>query len=221
MPPRLSMTASLRSSARPSRLGSADLAPIFEKSRVRLRRPRISHCNTAASGQMAGAGAAPVASRTGLSQHLAGLAAGGAALRSAGCRLAATACASRPPKDDITLSQNRHPLPGSPLLFSLSPSRIPPSSLTTNATQPPLLNPSPHTNLATMSSGGKSGGKAGDASTKAQSRSAKAGLQFPVGRIHRLLRKGRTGKHQQGDGGEGGNVFHKVKPLFERAIDPF
>ncbi|WFD30124.1 histone H2A [Malassezia sp. CBS 17886] len=42
-----------------------------------------------------------------------------------------------------------------------------------------------------MSSGGKSGGKAGDASTsKTQSRSAKAGLQFPVGRIHRLLRKG-------------------------------
>ncbi|KAL8278432.1 hypothetical protein RQP46_000777 [Phenoliferia psychrophenolica] len=43
-----------------------------------------------------------------------------------------------------------------------------------------------------MSSGGKSGGKAGaDASGgKAQSRSAKAGLQFPVGRIHRLLRKG-------------------------------
>ncbi|KAL8280375.1 hypothetical protein RQP46_007292 [Phenoliferia psychrophenolica] len=43
-----------------------------------------------------------------------------------------------------------------------------------------------------MSSGGKSGGKAGgDASSgKAQSRSAKAGLQFPVGRIHRLLRKG-------------------------------
>ena len=39
-------------------------------------------------------------------------------------------------------------------------------------------------------SGGKSGGKAGDASSKTQSRSAKAGLQFPVGRIHRLLRKG-------------------------------
>ena len=36
---------------------------------------------------------------------------------------------------------------------------------------------------------GKSGGKAGDAS-KAQSRSAKAGLQFPVGRIHRLLKRG-------------------------------
>ena len=40
-------------------------------------------------------------------------------------------------------------------------------------------------------SGGKSGGKAGAASSsKTQSRSAKAGLQFPVGRIHRLLRKG-------------------------------
>ncbi|KAH0835915.1 histone H2A [Lanmaoa asiatica] len=36
---------------------------------------------------------------------------------------------------------------------------------------------------------GKSGGKAG-AEGKAQSRSAKAGLQFPVGRVHRLLKKG-------------------------------
>jgi len=39
---------------------------------------------------------------------------------------------------------------------------------------------------------GKSGGKAGtvgDAS-KSQSRSTKAGLQFPVGRVHRLLKKG-------------------------------
>ncbi|KAJ3551112.1 hypothetical protein NM688_g4926 [Phlebia brevispora] len=36
----------------------------------------------------------------------------------------------------------------------------------------------------------KSGGKAGDASGKSQSRSAKAGLQFPVGRVHRLLKKG-------------------------------
>ncbi|KAM0787811.1 hypothetical protein ACM66B_003865 [Microbotryomycetes sp. NB124-2] len=42
-----------------------------------------------------------------------------------------------------------------------------------------------------MSSGGKSGGKAGAAAgDKAQSRSSKAGLQFPVGRIHRLLRRG-------------------------------
>ncbi|THH06024.1 hypothetical protein EW145_g4365 [Phellinidium pouzarii] len=36
---------------------------------------------------------------------------------------------------------------------------------------------------------GKSGGKAG-AEGKSQSRSAKAGLQFPVGRIHRLLKRG-------------------------------
>ena len=36
---------------------------------------------------------------------------------------------------------------------------------------------------------GKSGGKAG-ADGKAQSRSQKAGLQFPVGRIHRLLKRG-------------------------------
>ncbi|TXT15692.1 hypothetical protein VHUM_00195 [Vanrija humicola] len=40
-----------------------------------------------------------------------------------------------------------------------------------------------------MSSGGKSGGKAG-AEHKSSSRSARAGLQFPVGRIHRLLKKG-------------------------------
>jgi len=40
------------------------------------------------------------------------------------------------------------------------------------------------------SSGGKSGGKSGASDSKAQSRSAKAGLQFPVGRIHRHLRKG-------------------------------
>ncbi|PSR99306.1 hypothetical protein EW026_g1220 [Hermanssonia centrifuga] len=37
----------------------------------------------------------------------------------------------------------------------------------------------------------KSGGKAsGEATGKSQSRSAKAGLQFPVGRVHRLLKKG-------------------------------
>jgi hypothetical protein len=39
--------------------------------------------------------------------------------------------------------------------------------------------------------GGKSkGGKASGGDGKSQSRSAKAGLQFPVGRIHRLLKKG-------------------------------
>jgi histone H2A len=39
---------------------------------------------------------------------------------------------------------------------------------------------------------GKSGGKVvgGDSTSKSQSRSAKAGLQFPVGRVHRLLKKG-------------------------------
>ncbi|KAL8276104.1 hypothetical protein RQP46_011486 [Phenoliferia psychrophenolica] len=45
-----------------------------------------------------------------------------------------------------------------------------------------------------QAAGGKSGGKAtsndGHGPRKAQSRSAKAGLQFPVGRIHRLLKKG-------------------------------
>ncbi|KAK1457926.1 histone H2A, partial [Colletotrichum cuscutae] len=41
----------------------------------------------------------------------------------------------------------------------------------------------------TMTGGGKSGGKA-SGSKNAQSRSSKAGLAFPVGRVHRLLRKG-------------------------------
>ncbi|CAD6577316.1 MAG: histone H2A [Tremellales sp. Tagirdzhanova-0007] len=40
-----------------------------------------------------------------------------------------------------------------------------------------------------MSSGGKSGGKSGS-DAKSSSRSSKAGLQFPVGRIHRLLKRG-------------------------------
>ena len=34
------------------------------------------------------------------------------------------------------------------------------------------------------------GGKTGSAAKASQSRSAKAGLTFPVGRVHRLLRKG-------------------------------
>jgi histone H2A len=37
--------------------------------------------------------------------------------------------------------------------------------------------------------GGK-GGKAKDSGAQSRSRSMRAGLQFPVGRIHRLLRKG-------------------------------
>jgi len=36
----------------------------------------------------------------------------------------------------------------------------------------------------------KSGKAAGGEPAKSQSRSAKAGLQFPVGRVHRLLKKG-------------------------------
>lgn len=39
-------------------------------------------------------------------------------------------------------------------------------------------------------SGGKSGGKAASSAKPSQSRSSKAGLIFPVGRVHRLLRKG-------------------------------
>nr|7DLX_A Chain A, Histone H2B,Histone H2A [Saccharomyces cerevisiae RM11-1a]7DLX_B Chain B, Histone H2B,Histone H2A [Saccharomyces cerevisiae RM11-1a]7DLX_C Chain C, Histone H2B,Histone H2A [Saccharomyces cerevisiae RM11-1a]7DLX_D Chain D, Histone H2B,Histone H2A [Saccharomyces cerevisiae RM11-1a]7DLX_E Chain E, Histone H2B,Histone H2A [Saccharomyces cerevisiae RM11-1a]7DLX_F Chain F, Histone H2B,Histone H2A [Saccharomyces cerevisiae RM11-1a]7DLX_G Chain G, Histone H2B,Histone H2A [Saccharomyces ce len=42
---------------------------------------------------------------------------------------------------------------------------------------------------STQASGGK-GGKAGSAAKASQSRSAKAGLTFPVGRVHRLLRRG-------------------------------
>ncbi|KAK0552832.1 histone H2A [Tilletia horrida] len=37
---------------------------------------------------------------------------------------------------------------------------------------------------------GKTGGKAGESTTKSTTRSAKAGLQFPVGRIHRILKNG-------------------------------
>ncbi|GAA5909257.1 hypothetical protein JCM8208_005625 [Rhodotorula glutinis] len=48
--------------------------------------------------------------------------------------------------------------------------------------------------MTAKSSGGKSsGGKDGDKKTR-PSRSAKAGLQFPVGRIHRFLRKGAYAK---------------------------
>merc|ERR1712105_374179 len=40
------------------------------------------------------------------------------------------------------------------------------------------------------SRGSAKGGKGGKVKNKAKSRSSRAGLQFPVGRIHRLLRKG-------------------------------
>ncbi|XP_043100705.1 histone H2A-like [Puntigrus tetrazona] len=42
-----------------------------------------------------------------------------------------------------------------------------------------------------MSGRGKTGGKA---RAKAKTRSSRAGLQFPVGRVHRLLRKGNYGE---------------------------
>ncbi|XP_059702614.1 histone H2A.J-like [Haemorhous mexicanus] len=47
---------------------------------------------------------------------------------------------------------------------------------------PPLF-----VNASSMSGRGKQGGKV---RAKAKSRSSRAGLQFPVGRVHRLLRKG-------------------------------
>ena len=37
-------------------------------------------------------------------------------------------------------------------------------------------------------------GKGGKSKSKSKSRSSRAGLQFPVGRIHRLLRKGNYGQ---------------------------
>merc|ERR1712087_1018294 len=57
----------------------------------------------------------------------------------------------------------------------------------TNLTTPPK---SPQLHKSIKMTGGKSGGKASGAKSSAQSRSSKAGLAFPVGRVHRLLRKG-------------------------------
>merc|ERR1712173_392971 len=45
--------------------------------------------------------------------------------------------------------------------------------------------------MGTMGTSNMSGrGKGGKVKNKSKSRSSRAGLQFPVGRIHRLLRKG-------------------------------
>lgn len=55
---------------------------------------------------------------------------------------------------------------------------------------------------------GKSGGKAGTEG-KAQSRSAKAGLQFPVGRVHRLLKKGNYAQ-RVGAGAPGTGSFYPI-----------
>merc|ERR1711900_74063 len=51
------------------------------------------------------------------------------------------------------------------------------------------LFPSTKRTTSLKMTGGKSGGKA-SGSKNAQSRSSKAGLAFPVGRVHRLLQKG-------------------------------
>jgi hypothetical protein len=45
-----------------------------------------------------------------------------------------------------------------------------------------------------LSSGKSASGKARGGEVKSQSRSSKAGLQFPVSRMHRLLKKGNYGK---------------------------
>jgi histone H2A len=60
--------------------------------------------------------------------------------------------------------------------------------------------------------GGKSGksgaGKASSSdATKSQSRSAKAGLQFPVGRVHRLLKRGNYAQ-RVGAGAPGSSVVY-------------
>jgi len=64
--------------------------------------------------------------------------------------------------------------------------------------------------------GGKSGksgsGKASSSdATKAQSRSAKAGLQFPVGRVHRLLKRGNYAQ-RVGAGAPGPFIYCTLSP---------
>jgi histone H2A len=56
-------------------------------------------------------------------------------------------------------------------------------------------------------SGKSSGGKGGDTKATATSRSSKAGLQFPVGRVHRLLKKGNYAQ-RVGAGAPGTYLFH-------------
>jgi histone H2A len=60
---------------------------------------------------------------------------------------------------------------------------------------------------------GKSGGKAGGESGKSQSRSGKAGLQFPVGRVHRLLKKGNYAQ-RVGAGAPGARSISLIPSLF-------
>lgn len=68
---------------------------------------------------------------------------------------------------------------------------------------------------------GKTGGKAsGEGSGKSQSRSAKAGLQFPVGRVHRLLKKGNYAK-RVGAGAPGKFLFRRLSFLLLFRFDKF
>jgi histone H2A len=60
----------------------------------------------------------------------------------------------------------------------------------------------------------KSGKAGGETTSKSQSRSAKAGLQFPVGRIHRLLKKGNYAQ-RVGAGAPGTSFLSLETPMFD------
>ena len=60
---------------------------------------------------------------------------------------------------------------------------------------------------------GKSGAKAGGKGGKSQSRSGKAGLQFPVGRVHRLLKKGSYAQRVDA-GAPGARSISSIPSLF-------
>ena len=92
-----------------------------------------------------------------------------------------------------------------------------PHPVSTLCPPPPPLNHHHHLNLINMSGkgkAGKSGGKAAGAGgdSKSQSRSSKAGLQFPVGRVHRLLKKGNYAQ-RVGAGAPGMFTFRTALPL--------
>jgi len=64
----------------------------------------------------------------------------------------------------------------------------------------------------------KSGGKASGGESKGQSRSAKAGLQFPVGRVHRLLKRG---NYAQRVGAGAPGTLHNLSHLLNYLIEQF
>lgn len=79
---------------------------------------------------------------------------------------------------------------------------------------PLLYQPNQYRIMSGKGGKAKSGGKAsGDSAPKSQSRSAKAGLQFPVGRVHRLLKKGNYAQ-RIGSGAPG----ESCNPVFFRPI---